>query len=187
MKIYTRKGDDGTTSLFGGRRVLKCEELVEAYGTIDELNSWIGLLISAEKTWQPARFLITIQNDLFVIGSILAGWQTSPTGWTGRINEMEREIDDMESRLPEIRNFILPGGSIKSSQVQIARSIARRAERQVVWLIKSKTAVSVGTAVVTRNVIAYLNRLSDYLFILARWENKAAKYPEKIWKGRVRA
>lgn len=169
MSIYTRTGDDGTTALFGGKRVLKCEKLVDVYGSIDELNSWIGLLNAQLKV--P---LSHIQSDLFTIGSTLAGGKLNLQFLALRITEMEKDIDRMDTKLSKLTNFILPGGSETAAQIHIARSICRRVERQTVALSKKQSVDPV--------IIKYLNRLSDLLFTLARFINKRENIKEVIWK-----
>ena len=134
MSIYTRTGDTGLTSLFGGKRVLKCEELVDVYGSIDELNSWVGLIASQLTVPDVQQFLMSIQSDLFMIGSFLAGSRVDLDMVDGRVKEMEARIDVLEKELPKLRNFILPGGSQLGSLMHVARSICRRVERQTVAL-----------------------------------------------------
>jgi cob(I)alamin adenosyltransferase len=158
MPIYTRTGDSGTTALFGGKRVSKSNPLVELYGSVDELNSWLGLFSDPRIT--------KIQNDLFFIGSTLAGWKSDITVVEPRIKEMELWIDQMDKELPPLKNFILPSG-----QMNIARSVCRRVERLAV---KQK---------VHPVIIKYLNRLSDLLFTIARGINKQQKVGEIIWSG----
>ena len=175
MPIYTRTGDTGSTSLFGGKRVLKCEELVDVYGSIDELNSWIGLTISKIKNQKSKIFLEQVQSDLFTIGSVLAGWKGDLSMLSGRVSEMEKRIDAMEKDLPELRNFILPGGTEVGSFVHIARAICRRVERQTVALAQKQPADPI--------IIKYLNRLSDLFFMLARFINKLEKKQEVVWIG----
>jgi len=171
MPIYTRTGDDGTTSLFGGKRVLKCEELVDVYGSIDELNSWIGLVRSKSKD----KRLKIIQSDLLTIGSSLSGSKINVTSFEPHITEMEKYIDDMDKELPRLTNFILPGGSEHAALVHIARSICRRVERQAVALSKKQNLDPL--------IIKYLNRLSDLLFTLARFINMQGKVRETVWTG----
>ncbi len=181
MAIYTRTGDDGTTGLFGGKRVLKCEELVDVYGSIDELNSWIGLVRTQEvglKT-QDKSFFQTIQEDLFTIGSTLAGWKGDLTDIGKRVGEMEKQIDEWEKELPDLTNFILPGGSTDAARVHVARSICRRVERQAVALKQKKE--------IDPAIIKYLNRLSDLLFTLARIINKNANVAEILWSSRKKS
>jgi len=180
MPIYTRTGDDGTTSLYGGKRVLKCEELVDVYGSIDELNSWVGLINAKVKS--PASpvgreklFLNNIQSDLLTIGSTLAGFKKNLASLESRIKEMEKSIDTMDKELPKITNFILPGGSELGAQIHITRSICRRVERQVVVISQKENIDPV--------IVKYLNRLSDLFFVLARFINKKANSKETVWSG----
>lgn len=187
MSIYTRTGDTGTTALFGGKRVLKCEELVDVYGSIDELNSWVGHIASHLEAPEVQIFLQTIQSDLFTIGSVLAGWPVRNASESvaggkadlkplaGRIKEMEARIDMMEHDLPPLRNFILPGGTDLGSHTHITRSICRRVERQTVALAQKQE--------VNPMILMYLNRLSDLFFMLARFINKNAHVEEVVWSG----
>lgn len=175
MPIYTRTGDKGTTSLFGGKRVLKCHDLVDVYGSIDELNSWIGLVSSQLDIIDVRDFLTAIQSDLFTIGGHMAGWKTDLTSIESRVVQMEKTIDDMEKTLPELKNFILPGGSSLGATVHLARSVCRRVERQAVALDQKES--------VSAEIIKYLNRLSDFLFMLARFINKQQGAVEVIWQG----
>jgi cob(I)alamin adenosyltransferase len=171
MPIYTRTGDSGLTSLFGGKRVLKCEELVDVYGSIDELNSWVGLLNAQSKTYSFSK----VQSDLLIIGSSLAGGKIDLTPLTSRITEMEREIDRMDKTLPKLSNFILPGGSVLAAQIHIARSVCRRVERQAVAVSQKEHIDSV--------IVKYLNRLSDLLFTYARFINMQGNIKEIVWSG----
>jgi len=175
MPIYTRAGDTGTTSLFGGKRVLKCEELVDAYGSMDELNSWVGLIISEIKHVHLKELLMKIQSDLFTIGGNLAGWKTDLLALPTRVTEMEVEIDAMEEKLPKLTNFILPGGATAAARVHLTRSVTRRVERQVVALAQKQE--------VDPSIIKYLNRLSDLFFVLARTINKDNHVEEVVWSG----
>jgi cob(I)alamin adenosyltransferase len=163
MPIYTRTGDDGTTSLFRGKRVSKSDPRIDLYGSIDELNSWMGLINDSRLT--------EIQHDLFTIGSMLAEWQGDLKTIEPRIHQMELWIDEMDKKLPELKHFILPGGSQRAAQVHITRTVCRRAERIAV----SHHADSL--------IIKYLNRLSDLLFTLARFINKQGKIRETVWSG----
>lgn len=177
MSIYTKTGDRGETSLFGGKRVLKCDELVDVYGSIDELNSWIGLISSKIRIQSSKRFMKLVQSDLFMIGSTLAGWKDGDLSVLNtRVDEMEKWIDQMETVLPRLNNFILPGGSSAATEVHIARSICRRVERQTVALLETPNMIR-------EPVIRYLNRLSDLFFMLARFINKSAKVEETVWSG----
>lgn len=189
MSIYTRTGDTGTTALFGGKRVLKCEELVDVYGSIDELNSWVGLISSRLKVQSAKLFLNIIQKDLFTIGSTLAGWKPasqglSLQGYEARVKEMEARIDAMEKELPELRNFILPGGSVLGAQLHITRSICRRVERQLVSLkVRKVRDVQEVREEDLDMMIKYINRLSDLFFVLARFINKEENVEEVTWSG----
>jgi cob(I)alamin adenosyltransferase len=176
MPIYTRTGDAGTTALFGGKRVLKCEELVDVYGSIDELNSWVGLIASELKFVDIQKFLLVVQSDLFTIGSTFAGWEGGKLdALDERIKEMERRIDSMEESLPALTNFILPGGSQTGAHIHVVRSICRRVERQTVALAQKQT--------VDPLTIKYLNRLSDLFFVLARYINNKQNVGETVWSG----
>lgn len=165
MKIYTRKGDEGTTSLIGGTRVPKHHLRIDTYGTVDELNSWIGLLRDQLAVDSHRAFLLRIQEQLFVIGSHLANDPEAsgmklPALQEEHIASLEQAMDRMEEELPEMRHFILPGGHPVVSHCHIARCVCRRSERLVVHL-KEVTPVD-------PFILKYLNRLSDYLFVLAR-------------------
>lgn len=188
MSIYTRTGDTGTTSLFGGKRVLKCEELVDVYGSLDELNSWVGLIASQIEDVGVQQFLAAIQSDLFTIGSVLAGWKGSLAKVEKRVPEMEARIDAMEKDLPKLKNFILPGGSELGAHVHVARSICRRVERQMVALFQGQTLKDKGLTLSVSDtekkiLLKYLNRLSDLFFMLARFINTNAGAEEVSWMG----
>jgi len=183
MKIYTKTGDAGKTSLFGGERVEKNDIRVEAYGTLDELNSWVGLLRDQEipstsnLDFDPTIFK-SIQETLFVIGSQLASDPLKPSPYIPEFDPeevtiLEREIDRMESRLPTLKHFILPGGHPSVSYAHITRNVCRRAERLVVSLknIPSEKPL----------ILVYLNRLSDYLFVLSRFWTEILGVPEYKW------
>ena len=179
-KIYTKKGDQGNTGLFGGGQVRKNNPRVEAYGNIDELNSVIGITIAQCANAEIRNFLSQIQHDLFAIGSDLATPESDSklrkaveincSDLTGRIEEF---IDKWEARLSPLRNFILPGGSTGSAYLHLARTVCRRAERSIVFLSDSEP--------INMTVIPYINRLSDLLFVLARVENMLAKVPDQTW------
>jgi cob(I)alamin adenosyltransferase len=180
MKIYTKTGDRGETGLFGGERVSKDSQRISAYGTIDELNAFIGYAITEVKDSTLKQNLSVIQNYLFTIGSDLA---TPETEKNAKLNiqrtpesfykEIEKMIDHYDAQLDELRNFILPGGSKSSALLHICRTVCRRAEREVVAL---KNSVTIGD-----NIIIFLNRLSDLFFVLSRFENKVSKHPDTIW------
>lgn len=185
MKIYTKTGDTGETSLFGGQRVSKSHIRVDAYGTVDELNSYLGLIRDQEINIEHKEFLINIQNQLFVVGAFLATPNEDEFLKNGKsrlkldsfgddeIKEIESKIDELELRLPQLTHFVLPGGHVSVSHCHIARAICRRAERICVLLNENTT--------VTLGVISYLNRLSDYLFVLARMLSKELKADEIKW------
>jgi len=176
MKIYTRTGDHGDTSLFGGARVAKNDPRIEAYGTVDELNSQIGVVRAAAPPSEIDAELNRIQADLFEIGAHLASPGTSR--FTGvdpqRIEALERAIDAMERELAPLTSFILPGGSLAAAHLHVARTVCRRAERCVVAL-QDDTPATVST-------VTYINRLSDYLFVAARFANRRAGVDDIIWK-----
>jgi cob(I)alamin adenosyltransferase len=178
MKIYTKTGDTGKTSLLSGKRVEKYHPRLHAYGTTDELNSWIGLLREYANAETKSQ-LITIQETLFNIGSHLAaeaGEQKfpMPTLNDQRIDELERAMDAMNESLPELRNFILPGGHSSVAYCHIARTVCRRAERYVVELAT--------TDEIPEFIVVYLNRLSDFLFVLARKFAEENNADEIAWK-----
>ena len=180
FRIYTKTGDQGTTSLFGGRRVSKSDLRIDSYGTVDELNSYLGLIRDLLPETQEKDILFDIQNRLFNLGSCLANDPEKPLV-TPDINEkdliqLESEIDRMNEVLPELKNFILPGGHPTVSQVHIARTICRRAERLVVALQQTETVELI--------LIQYLNRLSDFLFVLARYAGQQLGAEEIVWAPR---
>ena len=184
FKIYTKTGDKGSTSLIGGTKVPKSDLRIETYGTVDELNSWIGLLNDqlADETIQPE--LREIQDRLFTIGSSLATDAEKepkmklPDLHTGDIEFLEKRIDDMTAMLPIMKSFILPGGHPTVSSIHIARCVCRRAERLAVGMKHHKLFVD-------EKLIQYLNRLSDYLFTLARFAGQKLGAPEIAWKPRI--
>lgn len=187
MKIYTRTGDRGTTGLFGAGRVSKGHPRVEAYGTVDELNSVLGwALISVEVDATRGR-LERIQHDLFSLGAALASPGAEPDARplpTGRVEEMEGWIDEAQETLPELRAFILPGGAAGGAALHVARTVCRRAERAVVVLAGDgeDAAESEGGSEVDEVVLRYLNRLSDLLFVMARLENHEADRGDVVWE-----
>jgi len=178
MKIYTKKGDSGDTSLFGGQRVSKSTERIEAYGTVDELNSYVGLATSYDLSEKGTDLLRTVQELLFTLGADLA---TPPSSEAriARIAEkdirfLEDAIDDMEENLQPLKNFILPGGSQPGATLHVARTVCRRAERAAVACQETDD--------ISDACIKFLNRLSDFLFVIARYENKQAGVREETWK-----
>jgi len=184
MKIYTKTGDSGQTSLIGGTRVPKSDARIEAYGTVDELNSHIGLLACHISDQPSLAMLAEIQDRLFTIGSALAcdpGRELKmrlPDLAGADVSMLESEMDKMNEGLPDMRFFILPGGSWAVAQAHICRCVCRRAERLCVLLQQ-------GQQFVAPLVIQYLNRLSDYLFVLARYVGHLMGVPEIAWRPRV--
>jgi cob(I)alamin adenosyltransferase len=186
MKIYTKKGDTGTTQLIGGMRVPKHHHRIEAYGTVDELNSYIGLVRDQDISDHHKKTLIEIQDRLFTIGSSLA---TDPDHASNKtieripvlkdedIDFLEKEMDRMDALLPEMKSFVLPGGHPTVSICHVARCVCRRAERLATGLAE--------TDFVDGIVIKYLNRLSDYLFVLCRMLAQELNAAETPWKPRV--
>ena len=188
MKIYTGSGDRGMTSLFSGERVKKSYERVEAYGDVDELNSVLGALAAALPADQDAmvKEIQDIQSDLFHLGAWLATTPDSPTLSkivkisSARIKYLESAIDRLQEDLPPLQVFILPGGHLSAALAHIARTVCRRTERHVVLLREEYTAVEVTEQFET--VLAYLNRLSDYLFVFARYCNQIREVNDIPWR-----
>ncbi|MEX0616822.1 MAG: cob(I)yrinic acid a,c-diamide adenosyltransferase [Candidatus Woykebacteria bacterium] len=181
VKIYTRTGDRGETSLYGGKRISKDHLRVETYGTIDELNAALGTAHSFITDTKIRTIIEKIQNELFNIGAELStptkvGKDTKQKFSIGKekIQYLENVIDQLDEKLPLLRNFILPGGSNASSLLQLSRSIARRAERRLITLSRKEE--------INENLLSYINRLSDFLFVLARYLNKKTNGNETIWK-----
>ena len=177
MKIYTKTGDEGKTSLFDNSRVWKSHERIVSYGAIDELNSAVGIAISMDLDHQLKEILVRIQNELFIVGSDLANPNMSDTKirtTENMILSLENDIDTFESELSELTNFILPGGTLMSSILHLSRTIARRAETHVTALSQKEK--------INKIVIVYLNRLSDLLFVLARVLNKRKNIDDIVWK-----
>jgi cob(I)alamin adenosyltransferase len=183
-KIYTKTGDNGTTSLIGGTKVLKSDLRIEAYGTVDELNSYIGLCRDLVNDVSSKKILKEIQDRLFTIGSSLAcDPQKEPKMKIPDLKEedihlLEKEMDKMGDSLPEMKHFILPGGHPTISHIHIARCVCRRTERNCVRLQNETREEDV-------LIIKYLNRLGDYLFILARHISRLLNAEEIPWKPRV--
>lgn len=203
MKIYTRTGDSGTTGLFGGPRVAKDDSRIEAYGTVDELNATLGRVRSslhvARQTWTGSKdasaqtaadeklasldeHVVQIQHELFSIGAELASphpdeFDLRVIG-SDHIGRIEKWIDEAEQSLPPLKQFILPGGSDAAACLHFSRAVCRRAERRVISLadsVESETPIS-------DNVIIYLNRLSDWLFVVSRWVNQVLDVPDQVWE-----
>jgi cob(I)alamin adenosyltransferase len=185
MKIYTKTGDSGTTALFGGTRVAKHHIRINSYGTVDELNSWIGMLRDQNLENSDVELLISIQNDLFTLGAMLATDPKKAVLKSGKerlaipliheedIKKLEQAIDQMNDQLPPMTHFILPGGHQSVSSCHIARTVCRRAERMTSLLNENEPLDEV--------ILTYLNRLSDYLFVLARKLSRQLKVEEVKW------
>lgn len=180
MKVYTRTGDGGTTSLVGGKRVEKTDIRLEAYGTVDELNSWLGLLDASDAIPEQAHeTLLEAMNRMFDIGSALAtepesAWQPAPFP-DETVAKLEHDIDVLEELLPRHDKFVLPGGHPDAARANIARTVARRAERRIIALAQ--------TATVDPAILRYINRMSDYLFTLSRAINCVNSHPEIYWNS----
>ena len=178
MKIYTKKGDAGKTSIIGESNIYKDDIRIEAYGTIDELNSYLGLLRSFEssKFSEQKKEIIFIQNCLFNIGTSLASKNNNLKSLPSSqdVVKIEKFIDKMDSFLPPLKSFILPGGCLWNSYAQISRSVCRRAERRVISLSCEKKVDSI--------ILIFINRLSDYLFVLARYIAHINNIEEIKWK-----
>jgi cob(I)alamin adenosyltransferase len=183
-KIYTKTGDLGKTSLIGGTKVPKSHIRIEAYGTVDELNSYIGLVSDHAANQQIKNFLKEIQDRLFTVGSSLAcdpdkePLMKIPDLKEDDVKVLEKEIDRMNEDLPVMKNFILPGGHVAISTTHITRCVCRRAERLCVNMQEHEVFVDA-------LVIKYLNRLSDYLFVLARYIGHLLNIEEIVWKPRM--
>lgn len=168
MPIYTRTGDRGTTALFGGKRVSKSDLQVEAYGSVDELSSQLGLTISKLKAKSEKLFLINIQKDLYKIMAFLSGAKVDLSYLDHRVADFEKEIDKIDKKLPKLTRFILPGGTEISSLFHICRTSCRRSERNVIRFSEATSKPAHQQTL----VIKYLNRLSDLFFTLARLHSK---------------
>lgn len=182
MKIYTKTGDKGTTALFGGARVSKAHDRINAYGTVDELNAYIGLLRDQDVNSVRVELLVEIQDRLFTLGSLLAVEPGNtkvkvPQLTAADVDRLESAIDTMDSHLPAMKNFVLPGGHQAVSFCHIARCVCRRAERLVIALSTHEAVADV--------IIQYLNRLSDYLFVLSRQMSVDLDVKETPWKPRM--
>ncbi|HKE02142.1 MAG TPA: cob(I)yrinic acid a,c-diamide adenosyltransferase [Planctomycetota bacterium] len=182
-KVYTRSGDDGSTALGGGQRLPKDALRIEAYGTVDELNSAIGVALAGGLVPEAAAALRPMQNDLFHLGSDLCVLESDkakrpvPRIEERHVTELERLMDRLSEELEPLENFILPGGSPGAAALHLARTICRRAERRVVALARAE---EVGPW-----AVRYLNRLSDALFVLARYENRKRGYSDVFWNSRA--
>lgn len=173
MKIYTKTGDEGQTHRADGRRVSKTDPLMDAVGTVDELNSHLGLCVLSASVAEALR---PVQSELLTLGSTLATGGARPVDQlVPAVERMERQIDDVWSKMPPLTHFILPGGCEAAGRLHVARTVCRRAERSVV-------ALKEAGGYVPAEGVRYLNRLSDLLFALARWANNQAGAKEDIWQ-----
>jgi cob(I)alamin adenosyltransferase len=182
MKIYTRTGDQGSTSLFGGSRVSKADLRIEAYGTVDELNAFLAVVRDQEVNKKREHFLVQIQERLFTMGAMLAtvpgnNKVSIPRLENADAESLEQAIDQMEAHLHPLRNFLLPGGHIAVSHCHVARTVCRRAERRIVGLSQVEP--------VDPLIITYMNRLSDYLFVLSRAMAAELEIAETPWKPAI--
>ena len=182
MKIYTKTGDAGETGLFGGVRVQKDDERVEAYGTVDETNSALGMARAASSSPELGAWLEELQTDLFSLGAELgcAPGKTESLGVpridSNRVERLEHLIDEIDAKLEPLSTFILPGGTAAAAALHHARTVARRAERRAYTLSRSVAT--------SRDILVYLNRLSDLLFVLARYANALARVEDIAWRPR---
>ncbi len=180
-KIYTKKGDKGETSLIGGQRVPKNHDRIEAYGTLDELNSFIGLFRDSVSDEKIQNDLLQIQHHIFVAESILAQGEGEVAIYIPEISEvevqfLENEIDIMNEQLPNLTHFLLPGGHASISNCHIVRCICRRAERNIIKVAETYEVPAI--------LLQYVNRLSDYFFVLSRYLGKQLQVPELIWTAK---
>ncbi len=182
-RLYTRKGDDGTTGLGGGQRVQKDSLRVAAYGTVDELNAAIGVALAHGLSARLAEVLPKVQNELFHLGSDLCFLEEDKVRFTipqiagPHVDALEALIDECNAVVGALENFVLPGGSTGAAHLHVARTVCRRAERDVIALSRVEP--------VGAFVVAYLNRLSDALFVMSRYENKMRGVPEPLWDSRL--
>ena len=182
-KLYTRKGDDGSTALGGGQRVPKESLRVTAYGTVDELNSSIGVAVASGLVARLAETLPVIQNELFHLGSDLCFLEEDKVKYKipqieeRHITQLEVWIDEFNEAVGPLENFILPGGALGAAQLHVARTVCRRGERAVIALAREEP--------IGEQVLPYLNRLSDLLFVMARYENKHRRLAEPLWDTRL--
>jgi len=179
VKIYTKTGDDGTTGIQNGARISKTDSRIQAYGTVDEINSFLGIILSKLDETDLENLITKLQNDLFLVGSDLSNPDLKNT--QNRVNDemiktLEENIDNLEKKLPPITNFILPGGHEIAALVHVSRSITRRAEIFVIFLSEKEK--------INNNCIIYLNRLSDLLFVIARTINQRKNVKDVIWNSK---
>ena len=185
-KIYTRTGDTGETSIFLGERVFKSEHIFEVLGNIDELNSVLGLTYASNESFKKInKIIISIQRELFSVGAILASTKDKGAAkeipvYEGKVKALEEQIDNIDKKLPLLKNFILPSGDTKAVYFHIARAICRRAERSLVREVAKNKRNEL------KPIIKYMNRLSDLLFTLARYTNKLSRKKEIVWAKAAR-
>jgi len=184
VKIYTKTGDKGETGLFGGKRVYKSSSRINAYGSVDELNAAIGVALCYVQTDEVKSVLVKLQNQLFTVGADLATpVEVEPKNIhiprisENDITDSEKAIDFFDLRLEELHFFILPGGTKASAHLHLARTICRRAEREVVLLAQQEE--------INPNIVIFLNRSSDLLFVLSRFENKTSEIPDQKWDKQI--
>jgi cob(I)alamin adenosyltransferase len=183
-KIYTRTGDDGTTGLFGGPRVRKNDLRVAAYGDVDELNSHLGVILAGELPETLRSMLTQLQHELFDLGGELASPDPVEMGTRtlgrSQVERLESQIDELSDAVPPLRQFVLPGGSLAAARLHVARTVCRRAERTLLSLIEAAPG-QIGPV-----PLVFLNRLSDWLFVAARFANFSSGVPDVAWKPTVR-
>jgi cob(I)alamin adenosyltransferase len=189
MKVYTGTGDSGKTSLLSGERIAKSDARIEAYGDVDELNAVVGSVVAALPRHADAQDLglqlTQVQSDLFQVGALMATTPDSPSAGhlapltTEHSQRLEKQIDAMQARLDTLNAFILPGGHPSAAWSHVARTVCRRAERRVVKLAESNDLIIDGS----QEMLVYLNRLSDYFFVLARYCNHLAGVEDELWRG----
>ncbi len=173
-RLYTKTGDKGQTSLYGGKRIAKTHQRIAAIGTVDELNASLGVVSALSSNKKIERFLEKIQSDLFHLGAYLANSKSNLRLTNSDVDFLETTIDQLDERLPSLKNFILPAGDLAASFAHLSRSICRRAERELIKLAKHNKTDPIA--------LEYLNRLSDLLFVIARSLAQQDKVKEKIWK-----
>ncbi len=182
MKVYTKKGDAGETALLGGRRVSKSHLRIDAYGTLDELNAFVGLLRDHSEIPEINEKLISIQDRIFTIGSHMAmdkedSKMKLPPVTQDDVNALEQWIDEMEQELPPLKSFVLPGGHVTLSYCHVCRTVCRRSERAAVTLTHDE--------MINPIILSYINRLSDYFFVLGRYFAKALQVDEVAWEPKM--
>lgn len=180
MKVYTKTGDLGETSLFGGKRVNKTHEILDVLGTLDELNATLGLL-STSRTPEVKAPVLEVQNDIFTLGAYIANPKTTVAQYkilAEKTQTLEARIDNLEQKLPELKNFILPIGAHSAVYLHLARAMTRRLERSLVSYYNTSDDIKG-----REYVLPYINRLSDFLFVLARFANQKLGVQDYIWKG----